>query len=101
MHGDFATAVQKIVALGFNAMKLPLSFTILAVSQPCNMSSDNSHSQLSPCLSIHCCAGRQHSAWRLCHCRAVDHRAGLQHCEAAFSFPVLTNFQPGNVSIAQ
>ena len=38
MHGDFATAVQKIIALGFNTVKLPFSFPILANSQPGNVS---------------------------------------------------------------
>lgn len=38
VFGDFATQVQKLVALGFNTVKLPFAFPILNNAAPGNVS---------------------------------------------------------------
>ena len=39
LSGDFAVGVQKLIALGFNTVKLPFSFNILTTAQPANVTS--------------------------------------------------------------
>ena len=39
LSGDFAVGVQKLLALGFNTVKLPFSFSILTTAQPANVTS--------------------------------------------------------------
>ena len=57
VQSDFATAVQQIIALGFNTVKLPFSFPNLLtsapdpVSQKCSESSDDAIKVRSCCSS--------------------------------------------------